>query len=170
MMLRTKSSRVAIKIGTTTEKNKVPIPNSTNREITEAMVRMRFLVRFEVLLGGDAEALLFVDDDEAEVGEFDVAPEEAVGADEDVDLARGGAREDGLRLGAAAEAAEDFDGDGKAPHARAEGFVVLLGEDGGGDEDGDLAAVHDGFEGGAHVQSKKLNNIFCNNWPRIGRT
>ena len=35
----------------------------------------------------DTETLFFIDDDEAEVAEVDVFGEEAVGADEDIDLA-----------------------------------------------------------------------------------
>ena len=41
----------------------------------------------QALLVRDAEALLFVDDDQAEVGELDVLADQAVRADEDVDLA-----------------------------------------------------------------------------------
>ena len=42
---------------------------------------------FEAFFVADAEALLFVDDEEAEVLELQVFREDAVGADEDVDLA-----------------------------------------------------------------------------------
>ena len=45
----------------------------------------------ELLLVGDAEMLLLVDDDEAEVLELDRLAEERVGADDDVDLAVGDA-------------------------------------------------------------------------------
>ena len=41
------------------------------------------------LLGRDAEALLLVDDEQAEVAEHDVLREQAVGADQDVDAAGG---------------------------------------------------------------------------------
>jgi hypothetical protein len=53
---------------------------------------------FEAFLVFDAEALFLVDDDEAEVGEDDVFGEEAVGADEDVDLSGAGALEDFFHL------------------------------------------------------------------------
>ena len=43
----------------------------------------------ELLLVGDAEMLLLVDDDEAEVLELDGLAEERVGADDDVDVAVG---------------------------------------------------------------------------------
>ena len=39
----------------------------------------------EVLLMGDSEALLFIDDEEAELREIDILREQAMGADEDVD-------------------------------------------------------------------------------------
>jgi hypothetical protein len=41
----------------------------------------------DALFVADAEALFFVDDEQAEVGEFDVFRKDAVGADEDVDFA-----------------------------------------------------------------------------------
>ena len=96
-----------------------------------------------------AEALLLVDDDEAEVFEFDVVAEEAVGADDDVDGAGGEAADGGGLFGAGAEAVEGFDGDGVVAHALAEGLGVLLGEDGRGGKEGGLFAAHDGFENGA---------------------
>ena len=54
-----------------------------------------------------------------------------------------------LRL-VALEAAHRLDADGRAVEAGEEGFVVLLGEDGRGREDGGLASVHRGDECGAH--------------------
>ena len=55
-----------------------------------------------------------------------------------------------LLLSGGAEAAHHFDAHGKRGEAALEGFEMLEGEDGGGREDGDLFAVGDGFEGGAH--------------------
>ncbi len=52
----------------------------------------------EALFVADAEALLFVDDEEAEVLELEVFGEDAVGADEDVDFALFGFFEDDLLL------------------------------------------------------------------------
>ena len=53
-------------------------------------------------------------------------------------------------LGGAAEAAEHLDARGKSGEALLEGFEVLEGQNGGGRENGDLLAVGDGLEGGAH--------------------
>jgi hypothetical protein len=41
----------------------------------------------DALFVADAEALFFVDDEQAEIGKFDVFGKDAVGADQDVDLA-----------------------------------------------------------------------------------
>ena len=80
---------------------------------------------------------------------MDVAREEAVGADDDVNLAVGeGARDLGLLRGRA-ETAEHLDADGVGRHALPEGLEMLLRQDGGGDEDRHLAVVHDGAEGRA---------------------
>ena len=48
-----------------------------------------------------------------------------------------------------AEAREHFHLDREGCQALLEGIVVLLGQDGGGHQDGDLLAVHHRFEGGA---------------------
>ena len=67
----------------------------------------------------DAEALLLVDDDQSEVLRGDVAREQAVRADEDVDLAREEALERGLLLLVGAEARQDLDArPGRARSAR----------------------------------------------------
>ena len=104
----------------------------------------------QALLVAHAEALLFVDDEQAEVLELDVLGEQAVGADEDVDFAGFEFFEDDLLLFRRAEARDHLDGDGKLREALLEGFEVLEGEDRGGREDGDLLAILHGFEGGAH--------------------
>jgi len=103
----------------------------------------------EGLLVLHAEALLLVDDNEAEFAKFDVGLKETVSADEDIHLAERGGFKDLLLLGFGAEAADHFDGDGVAGHALAEGVEMLLSEDGGRDEQRDLTATLDGFEGGA---------------------
>ena len=91
----------------------------------------------------DAEALLLVDDDEAEVLELDVLLQQAVRADDDVD-ARPSARPATIvaLLLVAAEAGEHLDAHREAGEALAEGVEVLLREDGRRHEDGDLLAVH----------------------------
>ncbi len=104
---------------------------------------------FQLLLVRDAEMLLLVDDDEAEVLELDGLAEERVGADDDVDVAFGEAflclrqflRRDqprGLR---------DLDRIAAQPVGK--GLEVLAGEQRGRHHDRDLLAVHGGDEGGA---------------------
>ncbi len=105
---------------------------------------------FEAFLVGDAEALLFVDDEQAELLKFYVFGEQAVGADDDVHFAGFEVDESFFLFGGAAEAAEHFDAHGKGGEAMLESFEMLEGEDGSGREDRDLLAVGDGFEGGAH--------------------
>ena len=103
----------------------------------------------ELLLVRHAEALLLVDDDEAEILEAHVAGDQAVGADDDVDRAVGEACDGVADFGRRAEAVEQIDADRVVGHALAEGAPVLLGEHGGGHEDGDLLAAGDGLERGA---------------------
>ena len=97
----------------------------------------------DALLVGDAEALLFVDDQEAEALEVHVLREQAVGADDDVDLAvlepaRATSSCSLLRL----EARERRDRDRVVAHARLEGAEVLLREHRRRAEHGDLLARH----------------------------
>ena len=75
------------------------------------IVRMSTLTRklFEAFLVLDAEPLLFVDDQQAQVLEVDVVAEQPVRADEDIDLpSRARARMSLACLGGL-EAVEDFD-------------------------------------------------------------
>ncbi len=103
----------------------------------------------------DAEAVLLVDDDEAEVVEVDFFFDEGVGADGEVDFAAGDAVA-GFALGAGVErAGEEGDAVG-AVGAGGPGFAeelaggekVLGGEDFGGGHEGDLEAVFDSDERG----------------------
>jgi len=104
----------------------------------------------EALFVTDAEALFFVDDQEAEVGELNVLGQDAVGADEDVDFTVFEVFEDLFGFLGVAETAELFDADGEGGEAALEALEVLEGEDGGGGENGDLFAIAEGLEGGAH--------------------
>ena len=104
---------------------------------------------FELLLVGDAEALLLIDDDEAEILELHIAGNQAVGADDEVHRAIGDAGDGVADFRGRAEAVEQIDADRIVRHAFAEGAPVLFGENGGGHEDGDLFAAGDGLEGGA---------------------
>ena len=105
--------------------------------------------RLERLLVLDAEALLLVDDDQSEVLEADLAAEQSVGADDEVELALGEVGHDLLRLVLRLEAGERADGDGESRIAFGEGLEVLLDEQGRGDEHSDLLAVLDRLEGRA---------------------
>src|SRR5690606_37407070 len=101
------------------------------------------------LLVLDAEALLLVDDEEAEILESDVGLEERVGPDHDVDLALGGAQEDVALLLRRAEPRERLDADRVLGESLPERVQVLLDQDRGRREDGDLLPVLDRLEGGA---------------------
>ena len=79
----------------------------------------------EAFFVADAEALLFVDDEEAEVVELDVFREQAVRADEDVDAAVLDLLEDELLLFGRAEAGDHFDVDGELAEAAFEGLEML---------------------------------------------
>ena len=103
---------------------------------------MRLLVR-------DPEALLLVDDQQAQVGEGDVLRQDPVRADEDVDRPVGHALDDPLLLLAADEAAEHGDAHRERGQPPLEGVQVLLRQHGRRHEHGDLLAVLDRLEGGA---------------------
>ena len=104
----------------------------------------------EQLLLRDAEALLLVEDDEAELLRDHVAREDAVRADQDVDLALGEVAQDLLRLGRGAEARDHLDADREVAVAGSERVPVLLGEDRRRAEHERLLAVHGDGERGAH--------------------
>ena len=103
----------------------------------------------ELLLVGDAEMLLLVDDQQAEVLELDGLAEQRMGADDDVDGAVGEAL---LRLGklrARNEPRGLRDLHREAAEALGEGLGVLAREQRGRHDDRDLLAVHGGDEGRA---------------------
>ena len=104
----------------------------------------------QLLLLRDAEALLLVDDDEAEVLEGDVLREDPVRPDDDVERPLGEAAGDLLLLFRVPEAGEEVDRHRKGREAAAERPVVLVGEDRRRGEDGRLLAVEDALEDGAH--------------------
>ena len=97
----------------------------------------------------DAEALLLVDDQQPQVLGAHVAREQPVGADEDVDLALGEARDRLLLLGGGAEARHVLDRHRVVLEALGEGAVVLLGEDRGRRQHHHLLAVLGRLERGA---------------------
>ncbi len=104
----------------------------------------------ELLLLGDAEALLLVDDQHAQIFEFQLAAQQAVGADDQVDGPGSQPFENFSLLGLGAETTEHLHADGEVAQPLAEGAVVLLGQDRGRHQNGHLFAVHDRLEGGAH--------------------
>ena len=102
----------------------------------------------EFLLVPHAEPLFLVDDAEAEVLELDVVLDEAVGADDHVDLPAPQLGKDLLLLLCRAEAGEQLHLDREALHPAGGRLVMLPREDGRGTEQRALLAVHHAFEGG----------------------
>ena len=102
------------------------------------------------LFVADAEALLLVHHEQAEVLELDVAGQHPVRAHHHVDRTRGEAGHDVARLGRGEKARQHLDPDGVPGVALGEGLGVLLGEQRGGDEHRRLLAVLDGLEHGPH--------------------
>jgi hypothetical protein len=94
--------------------------------------------QLQLLLVSDSEPLLLIDHDEAEVSERDVVRQQAVSADENVELSFRRRARDLFLLRGAAESADDFDVHWELGHALAESPEVLLREDGRGHEHGDL--------------------------------
>ncbi len=91
------------------------------------------------------EALLFIDDEEAEIAKLNVLGEQAMGSDGDVDFAFDQILHGGLHLLGWSEAGEHLDSHGKSREAPLEGFKVLQREDGGGGQNGDLLAIARGL-------------------------
>ena len=87
--------------------------------------------------------------EQAEVAELDRLAEQRMRADDDVDRAVGDALLDARELGRADQARGLADIERQAAKALDERLGVLAGEQRGGDDDGDLLAVHGGDEGGA---------------------
>ncbi len=108
-------------------------------------VHLQLLHRLLVL---HSEALLLVDDEQAEVLERDVVGEQAVGADHAVDLARAQPVDDLLGLGVGEEPGEHFDADRVPGEAIGERVAVLVGEQRRRREHGDLLALLDRLERG----------------------
>ena len=97
-----------------------------------------------------AEALLFIDDKQAEILELQLLRQDGMGADEDVDLALFCLLHDrGLFL-RGAEAGEHLHLDGEVGEALFEALIMLEGEDCRGSEHGHLLAILHGFEGRTH--------------------
>ncbi len=104
----------------------------------------------QLLLVLDAEALLLVDDDQAQVLELGLGREQPVGADDDVHRALAQALQGRLRLGLGLEAGQRLHVHRELGVPLAERPEVLLDQQGRRHEYGDLLAVLDRLEGGAH--------------------
>ncbi len=102
----------------------------------------------QALLLLDAEVLLLVDDQQAQVAEAHRLGQERMGADDDVDLA-GGKLRAGLALRSAGDEPRELaDLHRQAAKAVREGPVVLAGQQRGRHHDSHLATTHDGEKGG----------------------
>ena len=104
----------------------------------------------DALLVRDAEPLLLVDDEKAEVAELQVLREQPMRADDDLHLPGGRIVDDLLLFGLRPEAADHLDPDGESGEPIAERLLVLEGEDRRRREERDLLAVHHRLERGAH--------------------
>ena len=103
----------------------------------------------DLLLVGDAEVLLLVDHQQAEILERDGLAEQRVGADHDVDRAVGEALLRQLQLGVRDQPRGLRDLHRKPAEAVGEGLVVLARQQRRRHDDGDLLAAHRRDEGGA---------------------
>ncbi len=110
----------------------------------------RLLELLDALLVGDAEALLLVHHEQAEVAEFDVLLQQPVRADDDVQRAVRQALHHLLLLLRGTESRQRLDADRVAVEAFAEGRLVLRTQNRGGHQHGHLFAVRHGLEGGTH--------------------
>ena len=106
--------------------------------------------RLQPLLLPHAEAVLLVDDDQAQVLEIQPGAEQPVGADEDVDGTLGQALADGLDLAGAAQPGGQVNMHRPVRKAVAESLQVLLRQQGGGGQHRHLLAALHRREGGPH--------------------
>ena len=109
-----------------------------------------FLHLLQSLLLSYAEALLFVDDQQAEVLERDVFRKNPMRADDDVDLAMLELADDLLLFLRRVVARQQLDRHRKRGEASKERTVVLIGQDGRRREHGHLLAVHHRLERRPH--------------------
>ena len=103
---------------------------------------------FKLLLMLDAETLLLVDDDQAELMRVHIGREQAMCADEHVDLTLGKRGQRTALLRGRAEARKHLDLHAKGREALEERLVMLLGENRRGAQDHDLTPTVDTLERG----------------------
>ncbi len=104
---------------------------------------------FDSFLVGDAEPMLLVDNQQPQSLEFDVALKQAMGSDDDIDRAALQVFDHRLVLFGAAKARDHLDSDRIILEAGAEIEPVLLGQNRGRHQHGDLMPVHHGDAGRA---------------------
>src|SRR4030095_14687771 len=100
----------------------------------------------ELLFLQHAEALFLVDDHEAEILELDVLRDQAMCADDNVDLTRAKSVNRLPLLARRTVAAEEFNGDRVVAHPLAQSAIVLLGENSCENKESDLFPAHDRLE------------------------
>ena len=118
----------------------------------------------------DTEALFFVDDHEAKILKNDIAGNEAMGADHDVDPAFAQQLQNFLLLRLRTKPTQHFDANWIIQHSLAKGFEMLLRQNSGRCQNRDLFTVHYRLECSAnrHFCLTKAN-IATNesiHWPR----
>jgi hypothetical protein len=104
----------------------------------------------ELLLVAHPETVLLVDDRQSQILEFQVGLQQLVGPDQDVDRAVGQTFEHLLLLLRRAEPRQALDLDRPVGEAVGEVLEMLLGEQGGRHQHGDLPSALHGHEGRPH--------------------
>src|SRR5262249_34475345 len=102
-----------------------------------------FLVRY-------AEALFFVNDEQAKVFEPYVFRQNPVGADNDIDRSRFNRFDDLFLLSGGSKLGKHFDAHGEGAEPVLKSLKVLIHENGCGRKQSDLFTFHNGFESGPH--------------------
>ncbi len=106
--------------------------------------------RLDLLLLAHPEAMLLVDDEQAQILEGELGAQQLVGADDDVHLALGHLLHHRALLLGGAEAAQHLDPHRPVGEAVAEVVIVLLGQEGGGHQHGHLLAAMHGHKRRPH--------------------
>ena len=125
----------------------------------------------ELFLGGDAEFLLLVDDQQPQVAEHDLLAQHLVRADQNVDPPRFQIGENLLGLPGRFRTVQVFDFHRKVAQPLHERTVVLQRQNGRGNQYGGLLAVAGGLEGGADRHLRLAEAHVAANEPvhRFGR-
>ena len=134
------------------------VANTQQRHVQRARDRCRrhrqhvdvLLQLLQPLLVADAEALLFIDDEQSEIAILHIFREQPVRSDDDVDFARRDLFERLLDFLRRSEAAEHLDTYRKRRESALEGFEVLQSEHGRRSEHRHLFPVTQRLERGAH--------------------